>query len=391
LDNKFLTFSILMPTYNNEKYIVQAVQSVLEQDDQSWELIIVNDGSTDNTEEKIKAIKDQRIRYIYQKNADQLNALVRASKIIKGDIIILLHSDDMLNGCQTLTKLRREFEADSTLVGLFGDYTTIDEQGEETGVSEAPLFRSDRLLKAIYLYWGANLIGDHFVVRNDYFFSNIYPNYLIDNTIYYLSHDRPILNGFKKIASWYRYRVFEGNYLNTEIGKYVAISGQLRTLSKLVQEGYFIQPFLPQNLFLFKVIRKWFSYLWRFRKEEEIKWAQAARYYSLWKRALEAMHYPALLIQQISKIIHSAEIRMYNNHKKPLYISYTDEKMYYGKDARSFFRDSDSAGLNAFYFKLLNEDYDHVIVTDDRSLVAVQEALKFFSFFYPVERTMAFS
>jgi glycosyltransferase involved in cell wall biosynthesis len=52
-----------MAEYNAEKYIWKPIQSILDQSFIDFELIIVNDGSTDNTKEKIKAFKDERIKY----------------------------------------------------------------------------------------------------------------------------------------------------------------------------------------------------------------------------------------------------------------------------------------------------------------------------------------
>lgn len=61
-------FSIIMPTYNRGKLIGKAISSVLEQDYPHFELIIVNDGGTDNTEEIVKGFNDPRIKYYWKEN-----------------------------------------------------------------------------------------------------------------------------------------------------------------------------------------------------------------------------------------------------------------------------------------------------------------------------------
>ena len=65
-----MNFSIILPTYNREKFISKAIESVLKQIHQEWELIIIDDGSTDNTNKIIKKYtsKDDRVRYIFQEN-----------------------------------------------------------------------------------------------------------------------------------------------------------------------------------------------------------------------------------------------------------------------------------------------------------------------------------
>ena len=60
--------SVVMATYNHEKYIAEAIQSILDQTFTDFELVIINDGSTDRTDEIIKTVKDARIVYIAQKN-----------------------------------------------------------------------------------------------------------------------------------------------------------------------------------------------------------------------------------------------------------------------------------------------------------------------------------
>ena len=59
--------SVNIPCFNSEKYIAETLQSVLSQTFEDFEIILVNDGSTDKTEEIIKTFSDPRIKYYYQK------------------------------------------------------------------------------------------------------------------------------------------------------------------------------------------------------------------------------------------------------------------------------------------------------------------------------------
>ena len=61
-------FSIIVPVYNKEKFVANTIRSVLNQNFTDFEIIIVNDGSTDQSEQEIAALEDSRIRYFYKEN-----------------------------------------------------------------------------------------------------------------------------------------------------------------------------------------------------------------------------------------------------------------------------------------------------------------------------------
>lgn len=88
--------SIIMPSFNTAHFITESVMSVIKQTYQNWELIIIDDCSTDNTDEVIKSIQDSRIRYL--KNNNNLGAAVsrnRALREAKGRWVAFLDSDDL--------------------------------------------------------------------------------------------------------------------------------------------------------------------------------------------------------------------------------------------------------------------------------------------------------
>ena len=88
------TVSILMPSYNYERYIRKAIESVLNQTYQYWELIIVDDGSSDSSVDLIKEYKDRRIFLYTQKNKGVTQTINRAFKLSKGELICFLDADD---------------------------------------------------------------------------------------------------------------------------------------------------------------------------------------------------------------------------------------------------------------------------------------------------------
>ena len=96
MKKKETLISIIMPVYNAEIYIYTSVESVIHQSHKDWELLIINDGSTDDTEEIIIGFKDSRIRYFSQKNKGVSNARNVGLKNMKGDFFCFLDADDFL-------------------------------------------------------------------------------------------------------------------------------------------------------------------------------------------------------------------------------------------------------------------------------------------------------
>lgn len=89
------SFSIVMPNYNKEQYIAKSIESVLLQDYSDFELIIVDDGSTDNSVRIISQFKDDRIRVISQANAGVSAARNKGILNAKHELIAFLDSDDI--------------------------------------------------------------------------------------------------------------------------------------------------------------------------------------------------------------------------------------------------------------------------------------------------------
>ena len=126
--------SIIMPSYNTASFIEETIQSVLNQTYTNWELIIVDDCSTDNTDEVLENIKDSRIRYF--KNDKNSGAAVSRNKALreaKGQWIAYLDSDDLWMP----EKLEKQIHFMETNGYAFSytNYEEIDVNGNKTGVS----------------------------------------------------------------------------------------------------------------------------------------------------------------------------------------------------------------------------------------------------------------
>jgi len=87
--------SVMMPAYNAERYIGQAIESVLAQRYSHWELIVVNDGSSDGTAGIVAGYKDPRIRVFHQKNQGESAARNRSLDEMRGQFVAFLDADDV--------------------------------------------------------------------------------------------------------------------------------------------------------------------------------------------------------------------------------------------------------------------------------------------------------
>lgn len=86
--------SVVIPLYNKEQSIASTLQTILNQTYQDFEIVIVNDGSTDHSVEKVKRILDPHIRLIHQSNAGVSAARNRGIEEAKGEYIAFLDADD---------------------------------------------------------------------------------------------------------------------------------------------------------------------------------------------------------------------------------------------------------------------------------------------------------
>jgi glycosyltransferase involved in cell wall biosynthesis len=91
-----ILFSIVIPTYNRGHLIDETIKSVLKQTYQNYEIIIVDDGSTDNTQQLINTFSDKRIKYYKKNNEERSIARNFGLNKAKGNYVYLLDSDDII-------------------------------------------------------------------------------------------------------------------------------------------------------------------------------------------------------------------------------------------------------------------------------------------------------
>jgi len=145
--------SIIMPAYNAEKYIAEAIESIIAQTYTNWELLIADDGSTDNTKDIIEAYcgKDKRIKaYHNQTNQKLLKTRNKLIAKAKGDYITFQDADDYSH-TERLEKQVKCFLNDHNL-GLVGTFVQIvDDKGSKIRVHKKPVEHDD-ILKRLQVY-----------------------------------------------------------------------------------------------------------------------------------------------------------------------------------------------------------------------------------------------
>ncbi|MBX2921988.1 MAG: glycosyltransferase family 2 protein [Chitinophagaceae bacterium] len=93
--NERVTFSVVIPMYNRQHLIKETIESVFNQNiEETIEVVVVDDGSTDNSAEVVKSIQDERVKYIHQENAGANKARNTGILAARGEYIALLDSDD---------------------------------------------------------------------------------------------------------------------------------------------------------------------------------------------------------------------------------------------------------------------------------------------------------
>jgi glycosyltransferase involved in cell wall biosynthesis len=121
--------SVIIPAYNHEKFIGAAVDSVLQQTVSDFELIVIDDGSTDKTGDFVKGYSDSRLTYYHQENRDAYNTINRGLSLARGKYVAILNSDDVYTP-DRFERLLHCLEQTSAEC-IITDVIPISDEGEE--------------------------------------------------------------------------------------------------------------------------------------------------------------------------------------------------------------------------------------------------------------------
>ncbi len=156
------TVSVIIPTYNRAHVLGRSIQSVLNQTFQDFELIIVDDGSTDDTEKIVKNLSNEKVKYTkLQKNQGAGVARNIGIRLAKGDYIAILDDDDEWMP-ERLEKQMKVFSTAPMEVGVvYTRYIKYDSLGDyipplKVAKKEGDLFK--QLLFELHVQWQSSLI-----------------------------------------------------------------------------------------------------------------------------------------------------------------------------------------------------------------------------------------
>jgi glycosyltransferase involved in cell wall biosynthesis len=132
------TVSICIPTYNRKEYLKETMESILNQTYKDYEIVIVDDGSTDGTEEMIKKLGIP-VTYFWQPNSGDASARNKLIELARGKYISFIDSDDLLLP-DAIERMVKVIDAHSEDVIVYGSYYRIDENGRVYGKCKRRLY-----------------------------------------------------------------------------------------------------------------------------------------------------------------------------------------------------------------------------------------------------------
>ncbi|NQU35264.1 MAG: glycosyltransferase, partial [Bacteroidetes bacterium] len=140
--------SVVLPVYNGEKHIKNCILSILNQSFKNFELIIINDGSTDQTVSLISSFSDDRLKLVTQENTGIGGALRRGCNVAVGKYILRIDADDICLPNRFIVQ-KHFLDSRPNVVMLGGASIYVDEEGLEIGRSYP--YTSNFILKSMLI------------------------------------------------------------------------------------------------------------------------------------------------------------------------------------------------------------------------------------------------
>ncbi len=175
-DPERFLFSIIIPAYNYGRFVARAIESALEQEGDDFEVLVIDDGSTDNTREVVSRFED-RVSYFHHENRGQSATRNRGIDLACGRYLVFLDADDkLLPGA--LSHLRQAVLDDPNLGMVFGQHFAVCEQGIRVPGKPHPHMRSPMQNFHSFLDREFGICNGTAAVRRDVFDIVRYPEHI---------------------------------------------------------------------------------------------------------------------------------------------------------------------------------------------------------------------
>lgn len=220
--------SIVMPVYNGAMYLADAIESVIQQTYQNWELIIVNDCSTDDSlfiAESYRQ-KEPRVRILSNEINLKLPRTLNVGFAAAQGEYYTWTSDDNLYKPEALSRLAAELNQHSKCVMAYSDYTNIDAEGQVIGptiLKDPQYIVSGNVFGACFLYRAeaAKRIGEYdatlFLAEDYDFWMRMYCageiHHIAESLYLYRRHGNSLTSTRKEAINIQTYKAFEKNFL----------------------------------------------------------------------------------------------------------------------------------------------------------------------------------
>lgn len=380
-----LKFTIVMPTYNDADTIIFTLESIRKQEYKNWELIISNDGSTDNTREILKdyieknALED-KVKYIEDENGDQNNAILRTLEYITGDYVYILHSDDLLNNDNLLKDANNYLIKNREYDAIIADAIIVNKNYELIDIKKTKKYSKKEYIMPLMLLWlGRNLYIDMAFFKKEVFVTKVKESYIKWNFPFWFDPEKYELLNVKKVDfPFFKYMVYEGNYINNEIGSLNVINGELRTAINLMKK--YRVPLYKLQYLIFRTLNKFNI---GYKPFYIVKETSDKEKYNIVKFIMNKRYSD----EDIEKYLGLKNtLLFFKNYKKDgnkiLNIPKIDDNefIYYGKDIRRFNKDMLSNNISKttlYILENMKDGFNKVVLENKEDEEKVKVILKF--------------
>jgi len=174
------TISVIMPVFNSEKYLEASIKSIITQSYSNFELIIINDGSTDKSEEIIKSFNDARIVYVKnQTNLRIAKSLNTGISLARGKYIARMDADDISH--PNRLKMQLNFMETNTNIDVCGSWMTIFDESKNYRIIKYPIYHEEIKIRLIFecpishptvfakrIFFKKNTYNENYIPAEDY-------------------------------------------------------------------------------------------------------------------------------------------------------------------------------------------------------------------------------